>query len=256
MRHHIRFQGNFTWDKVMAHTGYIDNYAAALGKLISAQDANPTMFANVFGTVELPRLLAQPAYERLALGGWQLNWVTRFSNGPLISAPGGIDIIGNYRQPHQTLNREFNTCYQAVTTPNNVATYTPVNTVTKTDATTGNTFNTSTACDAQSPTPAFRQRLGFTSQSNSPVLNIRQPIKPLMDLSVFKKFILREGASFEIRGEFFNVMNTPNWGGPSTSLGAANAGSAGNAGSALYPSGYLTQANDARIGQLTARINF
>jgi len=114
----------------------------------------------------------------------------------------------------------------------------------------GSGVPTITACDAQSSTPAFRQRLSYTSQSNSNVLNVREPLVPLMDASLFKKFIIREGVSFEIRGEFFNILNTPNWGGPSTTLGAANDGSAGSA-SALF-----TQANDPRIGQLTARINF
>jgi hypothetical protein len=86
-------------------------------------------------------------------------------------------------------------------------------------------------------------------------MQIRQPLKPLMDMSVFKRFIIREGTSFEIRGEFFNVMNTPNYGGPNTSLGSATTGSVLSYTSA-YPNGFFNQANDARIGQLTARINF
>jgi hypothetical protein len=61
--------------------------------------------------------------------------------------------------------------------------------------------------------------------------------------------------SFEIRGEFFNVFNTPEWGGPG-GLGSSNAGSSSSSYSATNPTGYFVQANDARIGQLTARINF
>lgn len=245
MRHHFSLQGNFTWDKVMLHNAYIDNYAAVSGKLESVQDGNPTMFGTVFGTLELPKFLSRPAYERLLLGGWQLNTVVRMSNGPLISAPGNVDIIGNYRQPSESIGREFNTCYQSQNIVNNVAVVANVNTTYN-----GSGVPTITACDAQSSTPAFRQRLSYTSQSNSNVLNVREPLVPLMDASLFKKFIIREGVSFEIRGEFFNILNTPNWGGPSTTLGAANDGSAGSA-SALF-----TQANDPRIGQLTARINF
>jgi hypothetical protein len=111
-------------------------------------------------------------------------------------------------------------------------------------------------CDANNPSPAFAQRLNYTSQSNSTVLNIRQKLYPLLDASMFKRFIIREGVSFEIRGEFFNILNTPEFGGPNTSLGAANTGSAASNPSAAYPQGQLSQANDARIGQLTARINF
>jgi hypothetical protein len=254
MKHHISFQGNFTWDKVMLHTAYIDNYAAALGKLESIQDPNPTMFGNVFGTYQLPTFDKQPYYERLLLGGWQLNGVVRLENGPLIAAPGNVDIIGNYLQPNASLSREFNTCYQTSVVNGTTGAVTVANQQTVLDKT--GTYATAIGCDARSPNPAFRQRISFTSQNNSGYLNVREPIKPQMDLSMFKRFILREGMSFEIRGEFFNVLNTPNYGGPSTTLGASNSGSAAGGGSIATPNGILTQANDPRIGQLTARFNF
>jgi hypothetical protein len=244
MRHHVSLQGNLTWDKLMLHTAYIDNYAAAIGKLESVQDGQPTLFGNIFGVVELPKFQSRPYYQRLILGGWQLNSVVRFSNGPLVGAPGNVDIIGNYVQPHQTLARAFNTCYQSTSIVNNAVVVTQVNTT----PTAG--LPTSTACDAQSPSPAFRQRIQYTSQSNSNVLNIRYPNFPLVDASMFKKFIIREGMSFEIRGEFFNILNTPEFGPPNTTLVASNAGSAGPT------NGIFSQTNDARIGQLTARFNF
>jgi hypothetical protein len=203
------------------------------------------MFGNVFGIFELPKFAKLNWAERLFLGGWQLNSVAHLSNGILIGAPGNVDIVGNYRQGNQSIFRQFNTCYQSVSIVNNAAVYSQVNT----------TYNSSgvptiTACDAQSSTVAFRQRLAYTSQSNSNVLNIRYKLVPLMDASLFKQFALREGMSLELRGEFFNLLNTPNFAGPSTSLGAANAGSAASA------SGVLTQASDPRIGQLTVRLNF
>lgn len=252
MRHHLSFQANLTWDKVMNHTFYYDDYSAGISKLASQQDGNPTLFGNIFGTVELPRLLASSAPVRLALGGWKVNTVARFSNGPLVNAPGNIDIIGSYHQPSQTYAREFNTCYESASlnTTTGVITYTPQPTQIG-----SNGAPVHQGCDALSPNPAFRQRIAYESQSNPGALNIRQPLKPLVDLSVFKQFIVREGVSFEIRGEFFNVMNTPVYGGPSTSLGAANAGSVLSYSSA-YPKGFYTQANDPRIGQLTARLNF
>jgi hypothetical protein len=251
MRHHFNLQGNLTWDKVMLHNNYLDSYAAAVGKLESIQDNNPTLFANIFGSVELPRLLVAPAYERLALGGWQLNGVARFSNGPLIPAPGGVDIIGNYYTGNWSLRHQFNTCWQQPTTTATSVTYANVITAVNSSG-----LVTNQACDTSTSAPAFRQRIGFTSQSNSPFLNLRIPLKPLMDISVFKKFTIHESTSFEIRGEFFNVLNTPEWGGPSTSLGAANFGSAASAPQTAFPTGFFNQANDARIGQLTARINF
>ena len=251
MRHHFNLQGNLTWDKVMLRNGYLDNYGAALGQLQSVQDPNPTLFANIFGSVELPKLLGRPAYERLALGGWQVNGVARFSNGNLISAPGNVDIIGNYYTGNWSLRHQFNTCWQQPTLTTTSVTWNNVATTTNSSG-----LVTNQACDASNSSPAFRQRIGFTSQSNSPYLKMRIPLKPLMDVSVFKRFIIAEGTSFEIRGEFFNVMNTPEWGGPNTGLGAANFGSAASAPQTAFPNGFFTQANDTRIGQLTARINF
>lgn len=243
MRNHFTLQGNFTWDKLMLHNGFLDNYQAAGGHLESVQDSGPTMFGNIFGTVELPKFTNRPYVERMAIGGWQLNTVARFSNGPLVGAPGNVDIIGSPRQPGQSLYREFNTCYQSVS--NTTGVYTTQNTTLNSSG-----IPTLVGCDAQSPNIAFRQRLSYTSQSNSTMLNIRSPLKPQLDMSLFKKFAIREGISFEIRGEFFNLLNTPNYGGPSTTLGASNFGSAASA------SRILTQANDPRIGQLTGRLNF
>ena len=132
---------------------------------------------------------------------------------------------------------------------NNAAVYTQVNTQAP------NGYNTVTGCDATSPNLAFQSRLAYTSQSNSNVLNIRQQLHPLIDMSMFKQFAIREGVNFEIRGEFFNIFNTPEWGGPG-GLGSSNAGSSSSSYSTTNPNGYFVQANDARIGQLTARINF
>jgi hypothetical protein len=254
MRHHYSVQGNFTWDKVMVHTAYIDNYAAAIGKLESVQDNAPTMFGNIFGLFELPKFLASPSYERLVLGGWQLNTVMRFANGLLVNAPSNVDIIGNYYQPNASFFRAFNPCYQTqqvngstgVVTASNVATVLASN----------NLYNTVTACDSPTSTPAFRQRIAYTSQNNSTVLNLRYTVHPQVDISVFKKFILREGVSFEIRGEFFNVVNTPNFPSPNTSLGQGNTASRAGTGTVINPAGQASQINDPRIGQLTARINF
>ena len=244
MTHSFTIAGNLTWQKIMDHTGYLDNFAAVTGKLDHVWDQTPSFFGQIYGTYELPKFATTPFYAREILGGWKLNSVMRFSNGQLLNAPGNVNIIGNYKQQNWSLLRQFNTCYE------NTA-GTPVNTVVNSSG-----INTITACDATSPTPAFIQRLPFTSQTNSPYLNIRQQYYPLLDASLFKQFAIREGVSFEIRGEFFNILNTPIWGGPSTSLGAANAGSSASSGSTAAPNGVFSQVNDPRIGQLTARINF
>ncbi len=153
MRHNFTIQGNFTWDKIMLHNGYLDNYAAATGHLDSVQDGNPTMFGNIFGTYRFPKFAKTPFYERLLIGGWQLQSVARLINGPLVGVPGSIDIIGNPVQGNQSYTRAFNTCYQTV----NSTTGAIANANTVISSSTG--LPTLTGCDGQSPNPAFRQRL-------------------------------------------------------------------------------------------------
>jgi hypothetical protein len=249
MKHHYTIAGNLTWDKLMLHNGYLDNYGAVTNQLDHVEDSSPNFFGTIYGTYELPKFDSMPLYAREALGGWKLNSVMRFSDGALLGAPGNVDIIGNYKQPNWSLHRQYNTCYNSVAIVSNAAVYTQVNT------TAPNGYNTVTACDSTSPTPAFQSRLPYTSQTNSTVLNIRQQLHPLVDMSLFKQFVIREGLNFEIRGEFFNIFNTPEWGGPG-GLGSSNAGSSSSSYSATNPTGYFVQANDPRIGQLTARINF
>jgi hypothetical protein len=224
MRNHFSLQGSFTWNKQIVKNQFLNNVGSS-STLSRVVDPSASLIGNVFGTVELPRFLNRPFYERLVVGGWKLNSVMRAQNGSLIAAPTNVDQIGDPNVAPGTFQRMFNTCYQnqqgvnqSVSTP---------------------------SCDGTSPTPAFRQRYSYTLQNNDPYIRVRQRIYPLVDASLFKQFIVREGTSFEIRGEFFNVFNRPNFGGPNTSLG-----------NAAYGTVTLTQANDSRTGQLTARINF
>ena len=237
MRNHFSLQGNFTWSKTMLRNGFFNsgNYVVA-PHLYSVQDPNATIVANIFGTVQLPQFASMNHFERLLIGGWQLNSVFRAQNGNLITAPTNADIIGDPHVANPTYSRFFNTCYQ---TPAGV-----------------NVLSTSSApaCDSATSTPAFRQRYTYDVQQSSNYLNVRQRIHPLVDLSLFKQFQIHEGTSFEIRGEFFNVLNTPNFGSPNNGVGSATFGSVPV--TTVNGSPYFTQANDARIGQLTARINF
>ena len=251
MKNHYTFTGNLSWQKLMLHNAYLDNFAAVNSTLEHVQDGNPNFFGTVYGTYQLPAFEKLAFYQREVLGGWKLNGIMRFSDGALLSAPGNVDIIGNYKQANWSLHRQYNTCYNSVSIVNNQAVYAPVNT--KQDST--STYNTVTGCDATSSTPAFQSRLAYTSQSNSTVLHIRQQLHPLVDMSLFKQFALGDKVNFEIRGEFFNILNTPEWGAPG-GLGSSNAGSSSSSYSTTNPTGYFVQSNDARIGQLTARVNF
>ncbi len=55
--------------------------------------------------------------------------------------------------------------------------------------------------------------------------SVRFHVHPLLDASLFKSFQLHENYTFEIRGEVYNVANTPNFWNPSTSIGGTSFGS-------------------------------
>jgi hypothetical protein len=228
MSHHLSIQAGITWDKLMLHNAFLNNgggeNSALDTKLESVQDSNSNVLANIFGTYELPAFGKSPFLERLALGGWKLNGVLLMANGGLISAPSAVNIIGPTGVPHRSYSHFINTCYEN----------------------TGGALVVGTgACSSSTDTPAYEQRLSFTTQTNSPFIGVRQQFHPLMNASLFKVFEIRESTTFEIRGEFFNVLNSPIFGSPNTSIGNSAFGVVS-----------LTQSNDPRYGQLTARLNF
>lgn len=224
MKNHFTLQGNFTWSKTMEHLQYLNAFDT---KLASIEDSSPSLVGNIFATLELPRFTRSNLAKRMILGGWDFNTVARFENGPLIAAPSNVAIIGNPMQANPTYGRYINTCYE------NTAGMLVQSTA------------SAPGCDSLSPIPAYRQRLAYTTQYNSLELGARVRVYPVVDASLFKQFQIRQGSTFEIRGEFFNVLNTPDFGGPGTTLGSSTWGVVTR-----------TQANDPRIGQLTARLNF
>ncbi len=222
MSHHLSIQGNITWDKLMLHNGYLNSGIDT--HLESVQDGNSNLLANVFGTYELPAFAKSPYLERLAIGGWKLNGVLRMANGNMIAPPGGVNIIGPTGVANRSYSHYINTCYEN---------------------TSGALVVGTGACSSATDTPAYIQRLSFTTQTNSNVIGTRQQFYPRLEAGLFKVFPIREATTFEIRGEFYNILNTPIFSGPSTSLGSTSFG--------IVP---LTQVNDPRYGQLTARLNF
>jgi hypothetical protein len=229
MNHHFTVSGNFTWDKLMTHNTYLNPFDT---RLASIQDPSATLIANVFGTLELPRFQSRPYWEREILGGWTFNGVFAGINGTLISAPANVNIIGPVGQTHPTYARYINTCYEDTSGQLVMSTA------------------SAPACDSLSPVPAYQERLAYTSRVNSSYIGARTLIHPRVDASLFKQFVIHKSMTFEIRGEFFNILNTPNLGvagsgGPTTTLGSLTFGA--------VP---LVQDNDPRFGQLTARLNF
>jgi len=101
-------------------------------------------------------------------------------------------------------------------------------------------------CASATEPIAWIQQQNNTLRTMSGRLNaIRPPKVPNADLSLFKAFTLHENVRLQFRAEAFNATNSPQLGGPSTSLTSSSAGSRG-----------LTQSNDPRNIQLALRLMF
>jgi hypothetical protein len=240
MGHNINVLGTFTWQKMLTSFGYLNPTDPAPERY---EDGNPTLMGNLAVIYELPRFSNTPRYVREAIGGWQFNGILRAYNGALFSTPGSAAIqlsdpaknissgsvltnLGNARGNY------FNTCYANAAgvlqiTGTNIGANVP-------------------GCASASSVPAFEQTLADTLNTLRPRMeSVRTHVHPLADASLFKRFPIHESTTLEIRGEFFNVLNTPNFGGPGTTPG-----------STTYGVVTLNEANDPRIGQLTVRLNF
>lgn len=231
MYHGLSILGTFTWSRQMDQNTYLNATDPAPERYL---DPQPNLLGNIALIYQLPRFSRLPYYARSVLGGWQFNSIFRDYNGPLVGTPASVSYISEPRIGHPTNTRYFNTCYlnsagQPVDTKYNAN---------GTIATPG--------CDAMSPIPAFEQHNNFALNNIGPYMNhVRVPPGRRVDVSLFKVFQIHENMTLEIRGEYFNVLNTPLFGGPNLSPG-----------NAAYGARTLTQANDPRLGQLTARINF
>jgi len=235
--HHFDIQGNFTWEKIMDKNVFLNPQDT---QLFRYQDSQPNLLSNAWGTYRFPDFAGKSLVVREVLGGWSLHGTLRASNAPLIANPGSsggnpnananAPGAGNpgftYRQlkvptaAKRSYNTMFNPCYLTAA-------------------------GVATNCNGADTTPAFQQEPLFTLNTLGPYMNLRQLVHPLADASLFKKFKIRGATSFEIRGEFFNIMNTPNFGGPGTSPTGSG-----------YGVVTLNQANDTRLTQITARVNF
>jgi hypothetical protein len=243
LSHHFDIQGNFTWEKIMDKNVFLNPTDT---NLFRYQDSQPNLLSNLWGTYHFPEFADKPIVREF-LGGWKLQGVLRASNAPLIANPGSIGGSANapgagnpgytYKQlmvptpASRNYATMFNPCYLAWT---------------EVAGTTGTWANAST-CSGANTTPAFQQEPLFTLNTLGPYMNIREIVHPLADASLFKTFKIRGATNFEIRGEFFNVLNTPNFGGPNTTPTGSGYGGVSTP---------LSQANDARLTQLTARVNF
>lgn len=243
------FQFHYTWSKQMNATGYLNNFDN-WDQLFRREASAPNRLWNVIGSYDIPAPFRSSYMSRMLLGGWSFHAVVRSHNGSLIGYPGasgsqvdriaGVSLRGGGN--NRSMTHQFNTCY--IDASGTIYS--------------GGTTNTKGSCSYGDGTPAWKLRTATTTATtgyaltastyNSIMPGIRQMVFPVADASLFKKFVLHNKFNFELRGSFYNVANTPNYGTPNTTLTTYGSGGAGRM--------TWNQGNDPRMGEVTARINF
>lgn len=132
------------------------------------------------------------------IGGWQVNGITTFQKG----LPLGLTTSANNTNSNGGGSRPNNNGTSAALSG-------PV------ESRLNGYFNTS----------VFSQPPPFTFGNTGRELpDVRAPSSVNFDFSAFKNISLTERAKLQIRGEFFNFFNHPNFGAPGTTLGTSSFG--------------------------------
>lgn len=144
----------------------------------------------VAATYELPFAKNGPMLYRGILGGWQLNSMLTLQSGNVISVSAPAPAFGGFR-------------------PNVV----------------GNPSLDSPNIDRWLNRDAFATIAPFTF-GNAPrnLPRTRTDGMQNLDLSLFKNFQIRERTRLQLRGEFFNITNTPTFGNPNGNIAAGDFG--------------------------------
>jgi hypothetical protein len=189
MSNGLSFLGAFTWSKVMAATGYLNNGGAGL------VDANPSYqiygsdrpwdfaFSGLYGLpIGRGGWIARNAHGLMGEGinDWQLDWVFKNDGGTPVGYPNSnIYTCGNYniRPSHRSWSSYINNAQPSCWT-----TFPEYTTVTQ----------------------------------KSLVTTVRNPWAQQTALGIQKKFVVHENLNLQFKAESFNLTNTPIFGGPGT----------------------------------------
>jgi hypothetical protein len=164
------------------------------------------------------------------IGGWEYNWSGVIQSGSPMNLPGNYNLIGDPRLSDQSFGTWFNTC-ELLT-----------NGTTRQPNAAHNGFVTGCSNPVWSQIANTSIALR-TNPLRSP--NLRNPWEPIFDMSLVKRFIVREGMSADFRLEAFNALNTVIRGGPNTDPTSTNLGLVS-----------LGQSNFPRQVQLGFKFNF
>ena len=225
MSHGLNLLVSYTRAKWLNATGWLnaqEPITQTPDRTLAGQDT-PNRIV-ISGNWAIPLFSHTKGILAVFLKGWQANGVFMRENGFPLGAPGGFSSLGiDPALPNGNDTKFFNTCV-----------------ILTTGATSNCSFN------GQTLTPAFIQQPNNVLRTLSGVLpTIRPPKVPNTDLSLFKAVQVHERFNVQFRAEAFNATNSPQFGGPSTSLTSTSAGVV-----------TMTQNNDPRNIQLSLRVRF
>ena len=221
---------SYTHERWLTATGYLnaqEPITQTPDRSLSGTDTPQRIV--ISGNWAIPLFAHTHGIVGIFLKGWQANGIFLRESGFPLGLPGGYISTGiSPALPAGAANetRAFNTC------------------TILTSITAGNFVRENCAnpyelpAFYQLPSNVYRVMGANTSQ-------VRPPKVPNADVSMFKAVNLRENVRLQFRAECFNCTNSPQFGGPSTSLTSTSAGSV-----------TLTQVNDQRNVQLSLRVLF
>jgi hypothetical protein len=218
--HGLNMLVSYTYSKTMESVSYLNNQDAGPSRTLAATDTPQRIV--ISGNWVLPVFTRTKGVAGAFLKGWQLNGIFLREVGFPLGAPSGYYSTGIDPQlADPTDQRAFNTC---------------------TLQTNGNRVN----CASTNEPLAFIQQQNNTLRTlSSRFPSLRPPKVPNADLSMFKAFTLHEKTRLRFQAEAFNATNSPQLGGPNTTLTGTTAGVVG-----------LTQGNDPRNMQLSLKLLF
>ncbi len=200
------FSANYTWSHNLVDA-VVNNWNQRAYYGNSGLNTPHVFTANVIYT--LPALTGSNYLTRAALGGWKYSDITTVRSGLSLTPGLSVSQQGLGARPDVVAG-------QSLSGAKTVAQW----------------FNTG----------AFvRPAAGFYGNAGTGI--IRGPGLINFDMALYKQFTVRERANFELRAEFFNVLNHTNFTSVSTSLGAGNFGQ-------------VTAAADPRIIEVALRFHF
>jgi hypothetical protein len=196
----ISFVGSYTWSKAIDNRTILDLWFGGNNKSLSSLHVGHRF--SYSGVWDIPygrgRQWGTDVNRVIdgILGGWQLTGIMVFRTGfPLTVGNGVLGDIANAGGITQVPNR--------VAEPN----------LSPGERTENRLFDTS----------AFASPARYTL-GNAGANTLVGPRFWNIDSSVMKIFRITESKMFQLRGEFFNVLNHPNWGDPGTGFGTATFG--------------------------------